>query len=254
MMNNNDDFLAKCKRLDPSIEIDHQANLQVIKNRLLNEEEKTTMFKNRKAFRPTFAAAILIGILSLSGVAYAASSWIRLDTRITQGEEYVVDFSAYADADGGFMMMHLELDPDASGPIVGEIDGEEIVLLDAHDYDDLDAALARLAQNLDNPMMPAYLPDGFSFLEATYHANVTALNILFGLDGQTIMVRISHYPQEWGIPQWSATFEEVTVNGYAGKIGGGSLWLQVGDTSYFFNGYRADLDYDHLIKIAESLF
>jgi len=38
-----------------------------------------------------------------------------------------------------------------------------------------------------------------------------------------------------------------------GKTGGGSLWLQVGDTAYEFDGFNSDLDYDDLIRIAESL-
>jgi len=247
------EFLERCKKIDFSAESDsYEKNLEDLKNKLTNEERTTV---NRIKKMPVAVAAALAVVLSLSVVGLAATAWRQLDTRIIQGEEYVRNFTVQEATDGsGIVMGSVDIDPDASGPIIAEVDGEEVVLWDAHDYDDLDAALARLSASLGSDViMPATLPQGFTFDNATYHANVTALQINYTFGGQELRIRISHYPEEWGIPQWSATFEEVEVNGFSGKTGGGALWLQVGDVSYFFDGYNANLSYEQLVEIAVSL-
>ncbi|MCL2856546.1 MAG: DUF4367 domain-containing protein [Oscillospiraceae bacterium] len=253
MRHNSDaEFLERCREVDFSAEsVNYEKNLDALKAKLTTEE-RFAVNKIRKM--PVAVAAALAVVLSLSVVALGATVWRHMDTRIIQGEEYVRHFSMQEATDGsGFTMGSLDIDPNASGPIIADVEGEKVVLWDAHEYDDLDAALARLSATLGDLKMPAYLPEGFTFEQATYHANVTALNIDYSFGGQELRVRISHYPEEWGIPQWSATFEEVEVNGWVGKTGDGSLWVQVGDISYFFDGYNSDLDYDHLIRIAKSL-
>jgi serine/threonine protein kinase len=119
--------------------------------------------------------------------------------------------------------------------------------------DDLDMALTRLGAALGEVPMPAYIPDGFTFERATYQANVLALNIRYKNDDQEFRMYIGHYPEEWGIPQWSAAYETVEINGFAGKFGGTMLWLQVGDIAYTFDGFKSGLGKNELIKIAESL-
>jgi len=244
------EFLNKCREIDFSAEsVNCEKNLDALKSKLTNEER---FAMNRIKKMPVAVAAALAIVLSLSVVALAATAWRYLDTRIIQGEEYVRSFTVVEGNDGS-QIWGMEIDPDATGPIVAEVDGERVVLLDAHHYDDLYAALARLAATLGNTKMPAYLPDGFTFEQATYHANANALNISYIFGEQELGVRIMHYPEEWGIPQWSETFELIEINGFNGKAGGGSLWLQVGDVSYMLDGFNSNLDYGHLIRIAESL-
>jgi len=246
------EFLNKCREIDFSAEsVNYENNLESLKSKLTNKER---FIVSRVKKMPVAVAAALAVVLSLSVVALAATAWRYLDTRIIQGEEYVRHFSMQEATDGsGFTVGSIDIDPNASGPIIAEVDGEEVVLWDAHDYDDLDTALARLATSLGNVKMPAYLPEGFTFEQATYHANVTALQINYSFGGQQLSVRIGHYPEEWGIPQWSSTFEEIEINGWSGKTGGGALWLQVGDISYFFDGYNAGMSYEQLAEIAASL-
>ena len=245
------EFLEKCRDIDFSAEsANYEKNLKTLKTNLINKENLAM----KKSLKMPFAVAASLAVaLSLTVVGLAATAWRYLDTRIIEGEEYVHNFVVKESEDGYYQIWGAEIDPDATGTIVAEVDGEEVVLLDAHHYDDLDEALARLGTTLDTIKMPAYLPDGFTFEQATYHANVTALNISYKYGEQELGVHISYYPEEWGIPVWSGTFELVEVNGFNGKTGGGSLWLQVGDVSYMFDGYNSDLDYDQLIAIAESL-
>jgi len=245
------EFLERCRDVDFSAEsMNYEKNLKALRAKLINEENPTM----KKAMKmPFVVAATLVVVLSFSVVALAATAWRYLDTRIIEGEEYVSNFVVKESEDGNYQIWGVEIDENASGPIIAEVDGDEIVLLDAHHYDDLDEALARLEATLGTTKMPANLPDGFTFEQATYHANVTALNISYMYGEQELGVRISYYPEEWGIPVWSGSFELVEVNGFNGKTGGGSLWVQVGDVSYMFDGYNSDLDYDQLIEIAESL-
>ena len=244
-------FLEKCREVDFSAgSANYEKNLEDLKSKL-NSEERPVVTKIKKM--PVAVAAALVIVLSLSVVALAATAWRYLDIRIIQGEEYVRSLTVKESEDGTAQVWALVVDPNNSGVIIAEVDGEEIVLWDSHDYNDLDAALARLAATLGSTKAPAYLPEGFTFESATYHANMTALSIIYSFGEQTLRLRIGHYPEEWGIPQWSPTFEEVEINGFNGKIGGGSLWLQVGDIAYEFDSYWADLDYDDLIRIAESL-
>ena len=245
------EFLDKCRNIDFSAEsANYEKNLEDLKTNLIYKEN----LDMKKSFKMPFAVAAALAVtLSLTVVGLAATAWRYLDTRIIEGEEYVHNFTVKESEDGNYLIWSTEIDPDATGPIVADVDGEEVVLLDAHHYDDLDEAIARLEATLGTTKMPANIPDGFTFEQATYHANVTALNISYKYGEQELDVRISYYPEEWGIPVWSGTFELVEVNGFSGKTGGGSLWVQVGDVSYMFDGYNSDLDYDQLIAIAESL-
>ncbi|MCL2574453.1 MAG: DUF4367 domain-containing protein [Defluviitaleaceae bacterium] len=249
----NDDFLAMCKSIDPSAEIDREKNLAEIKNRLSIDEERIIMMKKRKFRKPAIAVAVLIGLLSLSAATYAAVVWRDLDTRIIQGEEYVNSFTVQESSDGSYQVWGMEIDPNATSPIIAEVDGEQIVLLDTHDYDDLNTALARLSATIGNVMIPAYIPNGFVFDNATYHANVSSLDIRYSFGELGFRMSIMLYPEEWGIPMWSGTFEDIEINGLNGRYGEGMLWLQVGDIAYTFDGYHADLSLDQLIQIAESL-
>jgi len=74
----NDDFLAKCRGLDPSASIDREKNRKIIKTRV--KEESVIALKNKVIKRPILMAALLIGILYFSTTTYHLSptTWLGL--------------------------------------------------------------------------------------------------------------------------------------------------------------------------------
>ena len=175
----NDDFMAKCRSLDPSAEIDTEKNRNIIKNRLLEEEENVIMFKNKRMKRPMVVAAVLVAIMSLSAVVYAAVPmfWRYFDTQVIQGEEFVTDFwIAEMEMPDGTMSVGgaLNIDREAleaagGGAIIVEVDGEKQVLLDELHLYSIEEGLALL--QLENPLMPTFIPEGFEFSRFTFPVN-----------------------------------------------------------------------------------
>jgi|GEM_PF-1233152 len=178
----NDEFLAKCRNIDPSSEIDRTKNIKAIKSRIIEEEEKLSMIQNAKSTRikrPTAIAAALIAALSVSVVAYAAAPaiWRHFDTGVIQGEEFVTDFFvAEVDMPDGTTSVGMAIDVDreahqaaGGGVIILEVDGEEWVYLDELHFDNLEDGLALL--QIDNLMLPSYLPQGFAFDRLTFPVN-----------------------------------------------------------------------------------
>jgi len=76
----NDDFLAKCRGLDPSASVDREKNRKIIKTRV--KEENVIALKNKVIKRPILMAAILIGILSFSATSYNLSPAAWLSSRV----------------------------------------------------------------------------------------------------------------------------------------------------------------------------
>lgn len=174
-----DEFLAKCRNIDPSAEIDRAKNLEHIKLRLIEEEEKLIMIKPNRLKKPSVVAAALVAVLSLSVVAYAAAPaiWRHFDTGVVQGEEFVTDFFvAEIDMPDGTTSVGMGIDVDreahqaaGGGVIILEVDGEEWVYLDELHFDNLDDGLALL--QIDNLLLPGYLPQGFAFDRLTFPVN-----------------------------------------------------------------------------------
>ena len=175
---NNDDFLAKCKSIDPSAEVDREKNLEFIKTKLL-EEEQFAMMRNKKIKRPAVAAALLAGVISLSVAAYAAVPmvWQYFDTRVVQGDEFVTDFfrgeitlpDGTTSVGGGINIDREALEAAGGGVIIVEVDGVEEVYLDELHLDNLQDGLDLL--QLDNVLLPSYIPEGFSFSRFTFPVN-----------------------------------------------------------------------------------
>jgi len=184
----NDAFLAKCKSIDPSAEVDRKKNLEAIKTRLLNEEEQTAMLRSKKILRPAIAAALLTGVMLLSVVAYAAAPmvWRYFDTRVVQGEEFVTGFyvAEFELPDGtisqgsGIIFDREALEAAGGGVVIVEVDGEEWVVLDELHFDNLEDGLALL--HLDDVLVPIYLPEGFSFNRFTFPVNPNNHQITWG--------------------------------------------------------------------------
>jgi len=258
------EFLEKCREVNFSAEsVNCEKNLEALKGKLINRE-RFVMNRIRKI--PIAAATIAI-VLSLSVVALAATAWRYLDTRIIQGEEYVQNFVA-RESDDGTLEVRWELDPNASGPIVAEIEDGRVVIEDRNRsiFEDLDEALSILA--IDNPMIPAYLPEGFAFDHAFFRDDpiktpdhptaAKELNIIYSFGQNILQFTIAERDgMVWDIEaerdgvDWDIDLEEIEVNGYHGLIGGNGLSLQVGNTMYFFSSMS--MSYEQLIEIARSL-
>jgi len=175
----NDDFLAKCKSIDPSAEVDRIKNLAAIKNRLLKEEEQYIMLTNKKIRRPAIAAVLLTCILSLSVAVYAAAPivWRYFDTRVIQGGEFVNDFfvgevdlpDGTTSIGGNINIDREALEAAGGGAVIVEVDGEEWVILDELHLNNLEEALALL--EIETPLLPQYLPKGFAFSSFVFPVN-----------------------------------------------------------------------------------
>jgi len=241
---NNNSFLAQCKSIDPSAEVDRRKNLEAIKIRLIREEEQSIMLKNKKMRRPAVAAVLLAGVLSLSVAAYAAAPmvWRYFDTRVIQGEEFVTDFFI-GEVDlpdgttsvGGVMEFDREaLEAAGGGVVIVEVDGEEWVYLDELHFDNLEDGLALL--QLENLLLPNYLPEGFSFSRFTFPVNPNNHQYMLGImpaaenahihfadeAGGTISLQISSIPDDitLGILDSQQGFK---INGKAAVLSEGLL-------------------------------
>lgn len=174
----NDDFLAKCKNLDPSADVDREKGRIAIKNRLLLEKGNVNMRKNKRMRRPAFVAAVLAIMLSVSAVVYATvpAIWRHFDTRVVQGEEFVDDFwmaeidmpDGTTSVGGGLAINREALEAAGGGVIIVEVDGEEWVMLDELHLDNLEDGLTLL--QLD-ALLPEFLPEGFAFSKLTFPVN-----------------------------------------------------------------------------------
>jgi len=175
----NDDFLAKCKSINPSVEIDRKRNLEAIQNRLLKEEEQAIMLNNKKIRKPAVAAVLLAGILSLSVATYAAAPiiWRYFDTNVVQGEEFVTNFfmgevdlpDGTTSIGGNLNIDRQALEAAGGGVIIVEADGEEWVVLDELHLDSLQDGMDML--QLNNVLLPSELPEGFTFSRFTFPVN-----------------------------------------------------------------------------------
>ena len=266
-----EDFMAKCRDIDFSADSqNYEANLKLLKNKLAQtfEEERHIMKKSRK-FSIAIAAVLAAIMIPVAAFAAAPTIWRYLEITFIQGEEHVAHFSMRAgDAateylgSGMFTMEYMvimegDIDRDAEGPIIIEADGMQILLQDTHRFYDLFEALSHL--DIDNPMLPAYLPDGFVFERAVFPISpirnpeeISSKNLnIFYSDGQNeLRINIAHFPEDvaWA---WGHDLVDVDINGITGRYGDNGLGLEFGNTAYLF--HSMDLSLEQLIRIAESL-
>jgi len=174
----NDVFVDKCRHIASSIEVNHEKNLEAIKSKLLTEKENVDMFRNKKVRRPAVAAAVLVAVLSISAVVYAAVPiiWRNVDVAVTDGEQYVQSILAKISEDGthGVVGGYFTENP---GRVVIDAEGTRTVFNDGVQPHDLEEALAIL--QLSNVVLPAYLPYGFTVTAFAYPtADFDPYNIL----------------------------------------------------------------------------
>jgi hypothetical protein len=228
----------------------------------LSEEEYRMKRKNFKI--PSVAAVALIAVFSLSVVAFAAQPvWQYVQTRIIEGQQYVEDFTVMKSDDEDIMSLTSTGNGDM-GRVVVEIDGEQKVLSDPLAFDSLDEALALL--QVEAPMTPSYLPEGYYFKNAVFPISPVS-NLDLEHAGKTLLVNYSNGVEDfflsiarneasWGLGFWSTNLEDITVNGHNGRVGAGGLALQVGEHTLvriMSQGENNVMENDELVKIAESL-
>jgi len=253
------DFLEKCRKVDFSAESKNfEANLSALVAKADNKNEERVYMKNRTFRKPLVAAVVALAVLSVSAVAFAGPIWRQIETRIVQGEQYVEHFAIYESADG-YTMGTMHIDHNASVPIVVEVEGELQVLSDRHAFADLDEAISHL--DIENPLLPTYLPEGFAFYEAVFPVSpvrnpqeigaATFLIVSYSGGENELRLMISYYPEEWGFPIWSGNMIELEIGGSPAKYGDGMLGVKINDTLYSFSGTGFTME--QLVQIAESL-
>ncbi|MCL2854103.1 MAG: hypothetical protein FWE21_00630 [Defluviitaleaceae bacterium] len=253
------DFLKMCKAIDPSAGVDRQKQLATIKTKL-EKEERFVMKKNKTFRRPIVAAAVLVGIMGLSVGAYAAvnGNWRQSEIRVLEGEQYVNEFFRKENLDEGIAMGGMDIDRYATSPIVIEVDGVAEVIQDLTILHDLDEALAKLTIDV---LQPAYLPEGFAFSYARFDVDPirnpdhwsagTSVALVFANGEQEFRLSVMYYPVGWELPQWSATYEDLEINGSIARIGDGMLMMLTGEIGYTISS--GDLAHEQIIQIAKSL-
>jgi len=258
------EFLEKCRNVDFSVDCDVENNLKALKERLLlSEEENINMVKNRRFKRPAAVAAAIAAVLSLTvAVAAAPSIWRYLDTRVMEGEEFLSEF-VVKQSEEGYTITGMSIDRDAldaagGGAIVVEVEGETMVLSDELHLDSIEEALELL--EIDNPLLPSYLPEGFAFERATFPVNplnhpdqvgsATILNIQYTDGEATILLMVMAWDESGGMSIFGDQ-RDITVNGHMAAVADGGLKAIINNVAYFISA--PSLTQDELIRIAESL-
>ena len=300
-----EDFLAKCRDIDFSADSqNYEENLDALKGKLAQalEKEKYIMNKSRKFRKPIALIATLVVALSLSVVAFGDTIWNYIEYNIIKGGEHinhlnimsspvtVVDHEDGHSTAFGITKMELDIDPDAEGPIIVEIEGEEFVLQDTHHFYDLNEALGHFSG--ENPLLPAYLPDSFAFERATFTVSPVrhpddssasnSVRIFYGNGQDQLSVNITNFTDEVilvpatgneisledfdidteGLNLEAISFyfimmsdsneiEKIEINDQATFVSDEMLVLSIGNTVYTFSS--DSLTNEQLIQIAESL-
>jgi len=237
----NDDFLAKCRSINPSVEVDRRKNLEAMQNRLSNEKEQSVMLNTKKTRIPAVAAALLAGVISLSVVAYAAVPiiWRHFDTGVVHGKEFVNEFIvAEIDLPDGTTsdVIDINIDYEAFGasggePIVLEVDGEEWIYRDELHFNSIEDGLELL--QLENIALPTYLPDGFNFSRFTFPVNpnnhqyklgtISSAQIAFvyfSNGNDTILLQLSYLGGSRVAPSYEWGQQGVMINGNEAVLSG----------------------------------
>jgi hypothetical protein len=253
-----EDFMAKCRNIDFSADSqNYEENLEALKGKLIQTfEEERHMKKNR---RFSIAVAAVLAAIMIPAVAFAAGpAWRCLEITFIQGEEHVTHFSMRVNDEENIAISEIEMDRNAQGPIIAEVDGMRMLLQDTHRFYDLDEALIHLY--VTNPKFPAYLPEGFAFYRAEFPVSPirnpgapgsTMLDIFYSDGQKELRLNIAYFP--WGTSlNWADNLIDVDINGLTARYDGdGRLGLEFGSTAYLL--HSRDLPLEQLIRIAESL-
>ncbi|MDR2183127.1 MAG: DUF4367 domain-containing protein [Clostridiales bacterium] len=252
-----EDFMAKCKNIDFSADSqNYEANLDALKGKLAQANEGGYIMRKSRKFSVTVAAVLAAIMIPVAAFA-AGPVWRYLEITFIQGEEHVTHFSMRVNDEENISISEIEMDRNAEGPIIAEVDGMRMLLQDTHRFYDLDEALSHLY--VVDPKFPAYLPEGFAFDRAEFPVSPirnpgapgsTMLDIFYSDGQRELRFNIAHFP--WGTSlNWADYLVDVDINGVTGRYGNGRLGLQFGNTAYLL--HSVDLPLEQLIQIAKSL-
>jgi len=249
---------------DPSA---NAKNKEAVVKRFISHAEEFESQPKRisyKWMRPAIAVATIAIMVPVIAFAFGGNFiWRQLE--VVEGGENVhyVEVLEEALDDGTTVstgVIGMSVEPGYTGPITAVIDGEKVVVRDPNFFYDLDEALSLL--EVDNPMLPAYIPEGYVFayaeitIDPTRHPDhelaAKQLYIFYSNGEKELYFSITKpsRPEYLILSQWSDTFKDLEVNDNECRIGRGSMEMIVGDNLYFIGFSFTD---DELVKIAESL-
>jgi len=231
-----------------------------LKSKLDNKERYP--MKNKRIFKPAVAiAAVLITTMSLSIVAFGDQIWRPLQTRVVEGEQHVEHLSLKISEDG-FTMGTMQMAEGAQDErVVVEVEGELQVWQDPLILTSLSEAVALFAGD-EVPMLPTYLPEGFTFERARFsicpvnNADIEyaggQLMIFYSNGDESFILEIRKQHERYGFDYWGGNLEEITINGRTALIGDGGLSVHTSSQirNTFFNAHN--IDDETLIRMAES--
>jgi len=270
------DFLEKCRNIDFSSESkNYEENLEMLKTKLSNKDEKGIIHMNKKFKRPIAVAACFIAVLAISTAAFGQDVMNYL--RITMLGEHVTFVVSAPEETTSILVSKdgenfISLDRDEmkafleDGGILYLEDGSTLVIcvntvaVDWLTFTDVQEGKSHF---ITDEMLPTYTPDGFSFKHIFYFVETLeelqeyGANMYMGIvfsDGiNEISIQMRYMTEETGFTMPASEYmRTIEINGNEAMLDGNTLSILIGDVLYRFLGHR-DIDADELIKMAESL-
>ena len=206
--------------------------------------------KNKRMLKPSMlVAAVMIAVLSMSVIVYAAAPvvWRYLEVRFIEGEEF--DFTIKESECGSKTVMSIDAEAlqDAEGPVVIEVGDDmtvTMVLQDTLHLYCIEEAFALL--KMENVLFPYYLPEGFWFKRATFPVNPIQHPCAPGVDEYVLLefyngtdiitLSVNYWYPLRGTRQISPFQEEIMIGDYMAMIAEGILAIVIGNAEYVFLG------------------
>ena len=276
-----DDFLAKCRNIDFSADSQkYEENLEALKGKLTQANEGRHIMKKSRKFSIAIAAVLVALLIPVAAFAAAPAIWEYLTITIVRsnGDAVAVTFDVAFDpndiniedlGDGTFA---IQITADINSLTLSAMDDEQVTLhimegaqivqLEVQHFYDLDEALNQL--EAENPLLPAYLPEGFVFERAMLPINPTEgighrnLSIFYSDSQNELRFRIFYVPEGFDTISWGPEPVDVDmigtsvdINGVTGRYINGSITLEIGNILYLLESTY--LSKEQLVKIAKSL-
>ncbi|MCL1845372.1 MAG: hypothetical protein FWF77_05675 [Defluviitaleaceae bacterium] len=232
------------------------------------------MKKTRKPIA-LIAAVIAIMALSVGALAAAGPVWRQIELRF-YGDGNIGNLEAWIleddDADMAIMLIRGEVDASmysdrgddnsATFRIDGTGNDAIVSIAERNVFDNLDDALSHFA--FENVLLPTYLPEGFSFIEASFPTCPTAnpddefatrnVLLVYGDGERLFSVQITYYPTDMEMSPVSIDETEVFDETTTVYIRAHSR--HIGDVAYIFissGEAEQTVDYATLVRVADSL-
>jgi len=270
-----DDFLAKCRNIDFSADSKNkEKNLEMLKSKLINENEKGIIHMKKRFKRPIAVAACFIAVLAISTAAFGQDvvNYIRT-TMLGEHVSFVVpvidrNTVPIATLDGE-SFFNLDDEKRAyledSGILCPESDAEFVLVTAPNPNDLLTFADAQEGRShfITDALLPTYTPEGFEFRHIFYFvesleelqeygANMF-MGVVFSNSTDEISMQIRYMTEETGfMVTASEDMHTIEVSGHEAVVDGNMLTVLIGDVMYMFFGHSG-MSSEELVKMAESL-